>query len=52
MTSMPHKELLHCNGLHRNATSLLWRFFALQWITEASFAHLTLKGEGGTFRFY
>jgi hypothetical protein len=66
MTSVPQKELLHCNGLHCNATSLLWRFLQHQLqrkrslkpktkdhhITKASSAPLMLKGKGDAFWFY
>jgi hypothetical protein len=65
-TSVPQKEMLHHNGLHRNATSLLWRFLQCKsqltrsfhpktknrQITEASSAYLTLEGEVGAFRFH
>jgi hypothetical protein len=59
------KEMLHCNVLLCNATSLLWQFlqhksqrtcsFQLKTenchITEASSTYLTLEGEGDTFGF-
>jgi hypothetical protein len=65
MTSAPQKEMLHHNGLHCSATSLLWQFLQHKsqhkrsfqpktkscQITEASSAYLMLEGEGDALQF-